>query len=43
MSGKVFSIIKKIYSRIQYIGERGRLGKYKESNNRVWEKTKCRS
>ena len=43
VSGEVFSMIEEVYGRVQYIGEEGRLRKYKESNNRVWEKAKCRS
>ena len=33
-----------VYNRAWYIEEKKeRLGKYKESSGKVWEKTKCRS
>jgi len=43
VSSKVFSMIEEVYSRVLYIKERGRLRKYKKSDDRVWEKAKCRS
>ena len=42
-SSKVSSILKKVYSRKQYIEERRKLGKYKEDSSRIWEEAECRS
>ena len=42
-SGKVFSTMERVYSRIWYLGERGRLKECKRSSSKFWRKYECRS
>ena len=42
-SGEILGVLKRIYSRVWFMGKEGRLGEHKGSSSRIWRMNECRS